>query len=75
MVTRDGDDPDAILRENPEAWARRDRFRTIKAPDGVDGVSSTSIREWIRTGKGDVSDMLHPKVMELMKEVDIWAKG
>ena len=75
VVTRDEDDPDAILRENPEAWARRDRFRTIKVPDGVDGVSSTSIREWIRTGKGDVSDMLHPKVMELMKEVDIWAKG
>ena len=75
VVTRDGDDPDAILRENPEAWARRDRFRTIKAPEGVDGISSTAIREWLRTGEGDVSDMLHPKVMELMKEVDIWAKG
>lgn len=74
VVTRDGDDPDAILRENPEAWARRDRFRTIKAPDGVDGVSSTAIREWLRTGEGDVSDMLHPKVMELMKGEDIWAK-
>ena len=74
VVTRDGDDPDAILRKNPEAWARRDRFRTIKAPEGVDGVSSTAIREWLRTGEGDVSDMLHPKVMELVKEVDIWAK-
>ena len=74
VVTRDEGDPDAILRENPEAWARRDRFRTIKAPDGVDGVSSTAIREWLRTGEGDVSDMLHPKVMELMKGVDIWAK-
>ena len=30
--------------------------------------------EWLRTGEGDVSDMLHPKVMELVKEVDIWAK-
>ena len=74
VVTRDGDDPDAILRKNPEAWARRDRFRTIKAPEGVDGVSSTAIREWLRTGEGDISDMLHPKVMELVKEVDIWAK-
>lgn len=73
VVTRDGDDPDAILRKNPEAWARRDRFRTIKAPEGVDGVSSTAIREWLRTGEGDISDMLHPKVMELVKEVDIWA--
>ena len=74
VVTRDGDDPDAILRKNPEAWARRDRFRKIAAPAGVDGISSTAIREWLRTGEGDVSDMLHPKVMELMKEVDIWAK-
>ena len=74
VVTRDGDDPDAILRKNPEAWASRDRFRTIKAPEGVDGVSSTAIREWLRTGEGDISDMLHPKVMELVKEVDIWAK-
>ena len=72
VVTRDGDDPDAVLRENPEAWARRDRFRIVKAPDGVAGVSSTAIREWLRTGEGDVSDMLHPKVMELIKEVNIW---
>ena len=73
VVTRDGDDPDAILCKNPEAWARRDRFRTVKAPDGIDGVSSTVIRNWLRTGEGDISDMLHPKVMELMKGVDIWA--
>lgn len=73
VVTRDGDDPDAILCKNPEAWARRDRFRTVKAPDGIDGVSSTVIRNWLRTGEGNVSDMLHPKVMELMKGVDIWA--
>ena len=74
VVTRDGDDPDAILCKNPEAWARRDRFRTIKAPEGVDGVSSTAIREWLRTREGDVSDMLHPKVMELVKGVDLWVK-
>lgn len=74
VVTRDGDDPDAILRKNPEAWVRRDRFRKIAAPEGVDGISSTAIREWLRTGEGDVSDMLHPKVMELMKGVDIWAE-
>ena len=74
VVTRDEDDPEAILRRNPEAWARRERFRTIKAPDGVDGVSSTRIRKWLRTGEGDISGMLHPGVMELVKEVGIWAK-
>ena len=66
VVTRSGDDPEEILRKNPEAWARRDRFRPIKAPDGVDGVSSTAIRAWLRTGDGDVSNMLHPKVLALI---------
>lgn len=75
VVTRSGDDPDEILQKNPDAWERRDRFRTITAPEGVEGVSSTAIREWLRTGEGDVSNMLHPKVMALVKEVNIWANA
>ena len=69
VVTRSGENPEEILRKNSDAWERRHRFRTIEAPEGVEGISSTVIREWIRTGEGDLSEMLHPKVLELLKDV------
>lgn len=67
VVTRGEDDPDAILRENPEAWERRDRFRTVKAPERVEGVSSTEVRERLRKGE-PVDTLLHPEVAKMLLE-------
>lgn len=74
VVVRDGDDTEAILRTNPDAWERKERFRIIPSSMEKHGISSTAVREKFRNGEAGAEDMLHPKVMELMKEVDIWAK-
>lgn len=73
VVVRDGDDTEPVLMANEIAWERKGRFTIIPSPVEKDGISSTSVREKYRTGKSDAEEMLHPKVMELMKEVDIWA--
>lgn len=75
VVTRDGDDSEAILRENPVARAHQDRFEMIPAPEGNFGISSTAVRRGFRTGDSGVEAMLHPKVFEMMKEETIWKKN
>lgn len=73
VVVRDGDETDPVLMANPDAWVQRDRFEVIPSPMEKDGISSTAVREKFRKGESGAEEMLHPKVMELMKEVDIWA--
>lgn len=75
VVIRDGEDTEPILMANEVAWARKDRFAIIPSPMIKDGISSTAVREKYRNGKSGAEEMLHPKVMELMKEVDIWANA
>ena len=74
VVVRDGDDTAPVLMANEIAWARKDRFTIIPSPMEKDGISSTAVRKKFRAGEPGAEEMLHPKVMELMKEVDIWAK-
>ncbi len=52
-----------------EAWLAK----YVYMAEGKYGISSTSVREKFREGKNGAEEMLHPKVMELMKEVDMWA--
>ena len=68
VVTRGDDDPIAILKEKPEAWERRDRFNIISAPSGLEGISSSAIRNKLRSGDMSAKDMCHPKVWELLME-------
>lgn len=75
VVVRDGDDTTPILMANEIAWARKDRFTIIPSPMAKDGISSTAVREKFRNGEPGAEEMLHPKVMEYMKEVDIWANA
>ena len=74
VVVRDGEDTEPILRANPNAWERKERFRIIPPTMGKHGVSSTAVREKFRNGEPGAEEMLHPKVMEMMKEAKLWAK-
>lgn len=67
VVDRDDGDLDAILREIPNAWERRERFCDISAPEGILNISSTLIREKLRYEEYGVEELLHPKVMEIMQ--------
>lgn len=73
VVVRDGEYVEPILMANEIARTRRNRFAIIPAPMDVNGVSSTAVREKFRNGESSTEEMLHPRVMALMKEVDIWA--
>lgn len=74
VVVREGDDTDPILMANEIAWERKERFAIIPSPMEKGGISSTAVRTKFRNGESGAEEMLHPKVMELMKEVEIWAK-
>lgn len=68
VVKRDGDDPETRLRENPFLRQYLDRFQIIPAPDGLEGISSSAVRDKLRAGEPGAEEMLHPKVWEILKE-------
>lgn len=67
VVKRDGDDPETGLQENPFLCEHLDRFRIIPAPDGLDGISSSAVRDMLRDGESGAEEMLHPKVWEILQ--------
>ena len=67
IVRRDGDDPEAELREHPFLSQYQDRFRIISAPDGLDGISSSAVREKLRDGAPGAEEMLHPRVWDILQ--------
>ena len=68
VVRRDGDDPEAGLRENPFLSQHLDRFRIIPAPEGLEGISSSAVRDRLRAGEPGAEEMLHPGVWEILQE-------
>lgn len=67
VVDRGDGDLDAILREIPAAWERRDKFCYITPPEGILNVSSTLIREKMRNNELGLEELLHPCVMEMIR--------
>lgn len=68
VVKRDGDDPETGLRENPFLREHLERFRIIPAPEGIEGISSSAVRDALRNGESGAEEMLHPKVWEILQE-------
>lgn len=68
VVKRDGDDLEVGLRKNPFLCQHLDRFQIIPMPEGLEGISSSAVRDKLRNGEPGVEDMLHPKVWELLQE-------
>ena len=68
VVKRDGDDPETGLRENPFLREHLDRFRIIPAPDGLEGISSSAVRDKLRNGESGAKEMLHPMVWDILQE-------
>lgn len=67
VVDRGDGDLDAILREIPAAWERRDRFCYVAPPEGILNISSTLIREKMRNNELGLEELLHPCVMEMIR--------
>lgn len=69
VVRRDGSDPQSQLQENEFLRSHMERFLIISAPEGLDGISSSAVRDAIREDKPGAEEMLHPKVFEMLQEI------
>ena len=70
IVKRDGDDPESRLRQNDFLSKYAQRFTFADAPAGIEGVSSTAVRELCRSGgRNEARALLHPKVGEILEEI------
>ena len=72
VVKRDGYDPVAAIEKNEKLRDHRDTFYVMDAVEGLDGISSSAIREGLKNGDDSIKEMCHPKVWELlMKQKDV----
>ena len=68
VFRREVPDMDAVLRENETAWARREKFLSVPTPEGVEGISSTLLRQRLRAGDPAAAELVHPGVWEKLKD-------
>ncbi len=68
LVRRDDYEPEAELRQNPFLSGHLDRFSMIEAPAGLEGVSSSAVREKLREGLPGAEAMLHPAAWAILQE-------
>lgn len=72
VVKRDGYDPESAIEANERLKASRDSFCVIDAVDGLDGISSSAVREGLVNGDDGIKEMLHPRVWDiLMAQKDV----
>lgn len=72
VVKRDGYDPMAAIEASSKLRDHRETFVVIDAVEGLDGISSSAIREGIRNGDDSVREMCHPRVWKmLMAQKDV----
>lgn len=69
ITNRENYDADAELSAHPFLNTVKDRFVIIDCPAGIEGISSSAVREMWRDGDlAGAMEMLHPSVYEMMKE-------
>ena len=68
LVRRDEEEPETVLRAHPFLSQYQDRFCIMPAPDGLEGISSSAVREKLRNGEPGAEEMLHPVVWQLLQE-------
>lgn len=68
VVKRDGEDPARAIAENAFLRQYQDRFHVIQAPEGIEGVSSSAVRELLREGKPGGEALCHPQVWKMLQE-------
>jgi ribA/ribD-fused uncharacterized protein len=68
VVKRDGEDPEAAIEANDFLRSHKDKFHVIEAPQGIEGISSSAIRDKLREGQSGAEEMCHPKVWKMIRE-------
>lgn len=68
VVKRDGEDPEAAIEANDFLRQHKEKFHVIQAPEGIEGISSSAIRDKLRDGESGVEEMCHPGVWQLLQQ-------
>lgn len=68
VTSRDDYDPAAAIEENPFLCQYRDRFHVIPAPEGLEGISSSAVRNHLREGTEGAEGMCHATVWQLLQK-------
>lgn len=66
VVTRDGAMPENDWQENPLLRQYRHRFQVMIQPEGTEGISSSRVRELLRSGDKSAAGYVHPGVWEML---------
>ena len=76
VVKRDGYDPARDIENDKFLAPYRDRFYVMTSPDGIEGISSSAVREGISSDAPEtVLEMLHPRVRGLLTDAVGLTKG
>lgn len=67
VVRRNGSDPQADIDGNPFLSRYRDRFSIVQAPPGIEGISSSLLRERLRQEDPAAEALCHPKAWALLQ--------
>lgn len=68
VIKRDGEDPEAAIEANDFLRSHKDKFHVIEAPEGIEGISSSAVRDKLREGEPGAEKLCHPKVWKLIQE-------
>lgn len=68
VVKRDGEDPASAIEANDFLRSHKDKFHVIEAPVGIEGISSSAIRDKLRENEPGAEEMCHSKVWMLIQE-------
>ncbi len=67
VVRRNGEDVEAALREDPFLREYSRMLCVMDAPPGLEGISSSAVRDLLRSGAPGAESMCHSKVWALLR--------
>lgn len=68
VIKRDGSAPEEIVGGNPLLRRHAQAFVLLREPEGLEGISSTRVRNLLRSGDETAAQLVHPGVWEILKE-------
>lgn len=68
VCRRDDEDPEETIAANDFLRARRHHLMVIEAPEGINGISATALREAIEQNDPGMRELCHPNAWPLLTE-------
>ncbi|MDO4334195.1 MAG: nicotinate (nicotinamide) nucleotide adenylyltransferase [Eubacteriales bacterium] len=73
VMKRDGTEPEQQIQQNPCLEKNRHIFYMIPEPDGIEGISSTALRDKMRLGDASAAELVNEEVWNMLVEAG-WLK-